>query len=235
MRHRSRPGLTSAVALLLVAAMGGGSIAAAQAPQVQMPKPTVPEIFTLEGEFVRIAYNNEGFATIGYRMAQEEVGKDWVLLAVGITLRKPTKDFTMKRASLSLTTPDGKRLPLPTQQQYQGANLQALNMRAQMMNDSINYFPPDASQPCAIKFFANLDSAFPLAYDQTELSWQRVCLGRLYFNVPGGIQLGQHFLNIKFANSELQVPFRTLSKEDEKVLRKKWDDIKKAHEAALKQ
>jgi len=210
-------------------------MAAAQAPQVQMPKPTVPEIFTLEGEFVRIAYNNEGFATIGYRMAQEEVGKDWVLLAVGITLRKPTKDFTMKRASLSLTTPDGKRLPLPTQQQYQGANLQALNMRAQVMNDSINYFPPDASQPCAIKFFANLDSAFPLAYDQTELSWQRVCLGRLYFNVPGGIQLGQHFLNIKFANSELQVPFRTLSKEDEKVLRKKWDDIKKAHEAALKQ
>jgi len=210
-------------------------MAAAQAPQVQMPKPTVPEIFTLEGEFVRIAYNNEGFATLGYRMAQEEVGKDWVLLAVGITLRKPTKDFTMKRASLSLTTPDGKRLPLPTQQQYQGANLQALNMRAQVMNDSINYFPPDASQPCAIKFFANLDSAFPLAYDQTELSWQRVCLGRLYFNVPGGIQLGQHFLNIKFANSELQVPFRTLSKEDEKVLRKKWDDIKKAHEAALKQ
>jgi len=210
-------------------------MAAAQAPQVQMPKPTVPEIFTLEGEFVRIAYNNEGFATIGYRMAQEEVGKDWVLLAVGITLRKPTKDFTMKRASLSLTTPDGKRLPLPTQQQYQGANLQALNMRAQVMNDSINYFPPDASQPCAIKFFANLDSAFPLAYDQTELSWQRVCLGRLYFNVPGGIQLGQHFLNIKFANSELQVPFRTVSKEDEKVLRKKWDDIKKAHEAALKQ
>jgi len=210
-------------------------MAAAQAPQVQMPKPTVPEIFTLEGEFVRIAYNNEGFATLGYRMAQEEVGKDWVLLAVGITLRKPTKDFTMKRASLSLTTPDGKRLPLPTQQQYQGANLQALNMRAQVMNDSINYFPPDASQPCATKFFANLDSAFPLAYDQTELSWQRVCLGRLYFNVPGGIQLGQHFLNIKFANSELQVPFRTLSKEDEKVLRKKWDDIKKAHEAALKQ
>src|SRR6185436_10788617 len=91
MRHRSRPGRTSAVALLLVAVMGGGGgIAAAQAPQVQMPKPTVPEIFTLEGEFVRIAYNNEGFATLGYRMVQEEVGKDWVLLAVGITLRKPT-------------------------------------------------------------------------------------------------------------------------------------------------
>jgi hypothetical protein len=111
----------------------------------------------------------------------------------------------------------------------------ALNMRAQVNPDSINYFPPEASRPCAVKFFADPNQAMALAYDQVELSSDRVCLGRLYFNVPGGIQLGQHFLNIKFANSELQVPFRTVSKEDEKVLRKKWDDIKKAHEAALKQ
>src|SRR4249920_3571253 len=116
MSHRMLS-LESAVALLLVAVMGGGG-AAAQTPQVKMPQPTVPEIFTLEGEFVRIAYNNEGFATIGYRMVQEEVGKDWVLLAAGITLRKPTKDYELKRTSLSLTTPDGKRIPLPTQQEY---------------------------------------------------------------------------------------------------------------------
>ena len=231
MSNRNRLSLKSAVALL-VAVMGGGGAASAQTPQVQMPQPTVPEIFTLEGEFVRIAYNNEGFASLGYRMVQEEVGKDWVLLAVGITERKPAKDYELKRASLSLTTPDGKRIPLPTQQQYQAANLQALNMRSQVMNDSINYFPADANQPCAIKFFANLDSAFPLAYDQVDLSSQRVCLGRLYFKVPGGIQVGQHFLNIQFKDSELQVPFRTLSKEDEKLLSKKWNDIKKQHEAA---
>jgi hypothetical protein len=65
--------------------------------------------------------------------------------------------------------------------------------------------------------------------------FQRVCLGRLYFKVPGGVQVGQHFLVIKFATSELQVPFRTLSKEDEKLFSKKWNDIKKEHEAALKQ
>jgi hypothetical protein len=67
------------------------------------------------------------------------------------------------------------------------------------------------------------------------LSWNRVCLGRLYFHVPGGIQVGQHWLNIQFEGSKLQVPFRTLTKDEEKMLRKKWEDIKKEHEAAMRE
>jgi hypothetical protein len=33
-----------------------------QKPQVQIPKPGVPEIMTIEGNWVRAAYNNEGYA-----------------------------------------------------------------------------------------------------------------------------------------------------------------------------
>jgi hypothetical protein len=221
-----RPVAAVAAALLLLVTIGVAP-ALAQTPQYTPPKPTVSEIYSLEGEWVRIAYNNEGYATLGYRYAQEQLGQEWMLLTVGITVRKPAPNYKLVRANLSITTPDGKRIPLPTQQEYQGANLMALNMRAQSINDSINYYPPDANQPCAIKFFADVNSAFPLSYDQVELSWQRICMGRLYFKVPGGVQVGQHFLNIKFANSEVQVPFRTLSKEDEKVFRKKWEDVRK--------
>jgi hypothetical protein len=92
----------------------------------------------------------------------------------------------------------------------------------------------DANRACAIKFFGDLDSAHPLAYDEVELSYTRACVGRLYFNVPGGIQVGQHWLNIQFAGSELQVPFRTVSEEDKKLLEKNWDDFKKALDAQLK-
>jgi len=35
----------------------------AVAQQPQAPTATVPEIFTLMGEFVRVAYNNQGFVT----------------------------------------------------------------------------------------------------------------------------------------------------------------------------
>jgi hypothetical protein len=221
-------------AALLLLGMMGGAWAVAQTPQITPPKPTVSEIFSLEGQWVRIAYNNEGYASLGYRYAQQQIGQDWMLLTVGITVRKPAPNYKLVRAKLSITTPDGKRIALPTQQEYRGANLMALNMRAQSINDSINYYPPDANQPCAIKFFADPNSAFPLSYDQVELSWQRVCMGRLYFKVPGGVQVGQHFLNIKFANSEVQVPFRTVSKEDEKILSKKWEEIQKEINASQK-
>jgi hypothetical protein len=155
---------------------------------------------------------------------------------VGITLRKPTKDYKLKRADLSLQTPDGKSIALATQKEYGAANVAALNMRAKVVRDSINYFPSDASRSCALSFFSDLGGPGPrFAMDDADLSWDRVCLGRLYFHVPGGIQVGQHWLNIQFAGSKLQVPFRTLTKEEEKILSKKWDDIKKEHEAALKQ
>jgi hypothetical protein len=246
-------GVTPAIALLLLGIMGGGAtVAAPQEQPVTAAQPSVPELFTLEGEYVMTAYNSEGFASLGYRMANEEIGREWVLLRVGITLRKPKRNYTLKREDLSLQTPDGKTIPLATQKEYGAADVRALNMRAQVITDSINYHPVDASQPCALRFFADLGGPGPApaydryvgdlggpgpesAYDQADLSWERVCLGRLYFHVPGGVQVGQHWLNIQFAGSKLQVPFRTLTKEQESVFRKEWRDLKAQHEAAMKQ
>ena len=61
------------------------------------------------------------------------------------------------------------------------------------------------------------------------------CLGRIYFHVPGGIKTGQHWLNVKFAESEVQVPFRILTKEEAKEFSKTWEDIKEEHDEATKQ
>jgi hypothetical protein len=232
-----RRALVTVVALLLAMAVGGAT-AMGQAPKVTPPQPTVPEIFTIQGQYVRIAYNNEGFATLGYRMAQEEIGKEWMLLEVGVTLRKPTPDYTLKREDLWVTTPDGKTIPLATQKEYSegmGA-VRNLAKRAKVIRTSIDYFPLEADQTCAVRFFADVGGSGPqLAFDEVELSWHRACLGRLYFRVPGGIQVGQHWLNIRFADSSLQVPFRTLTPDEEKLLRKHWEEIKKEHEKALGQ
>lgn len=229
-------GAAVAIAVLLAVVAGGTGVAAGQDKPLTVtpPQPTVPEVFTLMGAFVRIAYNNEGFVTLGYEMANEEQGKEWALLDMGITLRKGVPDYTLTRDHLTLKTPDGKVIPMATNQEYKAANLQGLNRRAKVMRDSINYFPLDADQPCAISFFK--DTASPgMAWDQVELSWQRACVGRLYFHVPGGIQIGQHWLVVKLAGSEVQVPFRVVSEEDEKLLRKKWQDLKKQQEASYKQ
>ena len=66
-----------------------------------------------------------------------------------------------------------------------------------------------------------------MAYDQVEITPDRACLGRIYFHVPGGIAYGQHWLNVKFQNSLVRVPFRILTKEEETLLSKNYKDISK--------
>jgi hypothetical protein len=223
--------LACAVALGAVTAM-----ARQTAPQVVAPKPTVPEVFTLMGQYVRVAYNDQGFVTLGYQTAQESIGQEWILLEVGLTVRSPAKDYRLKREHFSLKVPDGATIALATQQEYGKAGyLRALNNRAKVQRDSINYFPVEASRPCPLQFFASLDgSGRQLAFDEVELSSERACVGRLYFHVPGGIKVGQHWLIVQFADGEVQVPFRILTKEEAREFSKSWQDLKKAHEATYK-
>jgi hypothetical protein len=204
-----------------------------QAPQVQIPKPGVPEIMTLEGRYIRAAYNNEGYAILGYRMANLSVGEPWMLLEVGFSLRDGVKDFELKRDALSLETPDGKTVPLPSNTEYQNANLRALLMREKVQRDAINYFPPNAIRACRIGFFAELESP-AMSWDQVELTNQSACLGRLFFPVAGGIAYGQHWLNVKFPSGVIRVPFRILTKEEDKTLEKHYGDIKKQVDSAFK-
>ena len=221
-------GLSSLSAL----AVPGG--ARAQEPtKVQMPQPGVPQIMTLEGRYVRVAYNNEGYVILGYRVVNQSVGEPWMLLDFGVALRDGVKGYDLKRDAVSLETPDGKTLPLPSVEEYRKANLSALENLAKVKRDSINYFPPNARQACRIGFFAELDQRM-LPWDQVELSDQRGCVGRLFFQVPGGITYGQHWLNVKFANSLVRVPFRVLTKDEDKLLDKNFGDIKKQVDAAFK-
>jgi hypothetical protein len=206
---------------------------AQQPPKVQMPQPGVPEIMTMEGKFVRAAYNNEGYVIIGYQLANRSLGEEWMLLEVGMTVRDRTPDYTLRRDALSLETPDGKTLPLPSISDHRAANTMALQNREKVQRDSINYFPPSATRACAMTFFPDLTSR-ALPRDDVELSNTRACLGRLYFRVPGGIKYGQHWLNVKFEKSLVRVPFRILTEDEERLLSKNYKDIKKQVEDAFK-
>lgn len=216
-------------------------VALGAAPQAQKPAPPTPpipqsgvsQIFTLEGRFVRVAYNNEGYVSLGYHVAQESVGQDWMLLEIGLTLREGQAPFQLERNGLSISTPDGKTVPLPTNTDFLQTDARPLDMLASRMTESINYFPPSANQACRIGFFAANGSGVR-AYDFVELNSSRACVGRLYFHVPGGIKYGQHWLNVKFKNSVVRAPFKIVTKEEEKVLDKNFKDLRKQVEDAFK-
>jgi hypothetical protein len=202
-----------------------GVVGAQELEKLKKPEPVVPEIFTLTGQYVRIAYNAEGFATLGYRIANGSEGEEWMLLEVGATLRKPAKNQTMKRDAFSLMLPDESTIGLATQEEFgKAGHLRALNERGN-----------NANQACAIGFFADpTNQVRSLSYDQVELSWQRACLGRIFFKIPGKIQAGQYYLMVKFENSMLQIPFRIFTKAEDKEFKKKWKGLKKEHDAEYK-
>lgn len=210
-----------------------GDAQAQQKPTVQIPQPGVPEILTMEGKFVRAAYNNEAYVILGYQVSNRSIGDPWMLLEVGMTVMDKTPDYRLTRAAISLETPDGKTIPLPSTTEQREGNVQAIQQRANVQRDSINYFPPRASRACAILFFPDLGSR-ALPYDQVDLSRDRACLGRLYFRIPGGIAYGQHWLNVKFQNSVVRVPFRILTKDEEQFLSKNFKSIDKQVEEAFR-
>ncbi|HSF15186.1 MAG TPA: hypothetical protein VLK65_06505 [Vicinamibacteria bacterium] len=211
-----------------------GNTRTQEKPKVQIPEAGVPEIMTMEGAYIRAAYNNEGYAILGYRLANESLGKEWMLLEFGVTVREGVPDYTMTRDALSLETPDGKTLPLPSLTEYRKSNeVRALQMRERVQRDSINYFPPGAIHACRIGFFSDVEDR-PMPWDEVELSSERACLGRLFFQVPGGIAYGQHWLNVKFQESLIRVPFRILTEDEEKLLSKEFKDIQKQVEEAFK-
>jgi hypothetical protein len=203
-----------------------------QKPIIKIPEPGVPQIMNIEGSFVRAAYNNEGYVILGYKTANMSVGDEWLLLEIGTTLRDGVPSYKLKREDLTLDTPDAQKIPMATVEEYRKANLTALENRAKVARDSINYFPPMASQACRIGFFSELGQTM-LPWEDVELSNLRACMGRLFYHVPGGIKYGQHWLNVKFQNSLIRVPFRILTKDEEKLLNKNYKDIRKQVQEAF--
>ena len=224
--------LVLAVVALVSAAAAHVMAQGQQPPKVKIPESGVPQIMTIEGAFVRAAYNNEGYVILGYRLANESVGEPWMLLDVGMTVRDSVRNYKLTREGVWLDTPDGQKVPLPSNAEFQQANLMALERRSTITKDSISYFPPLANGPCRIGFFAELAQR-AMSFDMVELSPTRACLGKLYFPIPGGIKYGQYWLNVKFEQSLIRVPLRILTKDEEKLLNKNFKSIKQQVEEAF--
>jgi hypothetical protein len=222
------------IALSVACLVTTGRAHSPQQPTVQIPNPGVPQIMTLEANFVRVAYNNEGYVIMGYQIANRTVGDEWVMLDVGITLMEKVPDYRLKREALSLDTPDGT-LPLPSIEEYRQneSKVQPLQNRLKVQRDSIDYFPPWTNGANRLGFFSDLGSR-AMPWNEADVTNNRACLGQLYFHVPGGTKYGQYWLNVKFAQSVVRVPFRLFTEAEEKMLSKNYGSIKKQIDAAFK-
>lgn len=223
-RRRRITWWAAALATLVVAGLGPAATADDMTPS------QAGEQVGIEGTFIRVATNDEGWVVVAYRTANEAVGEEYMLLRVGITLTQTEGAQKITRDGIKLVTPDGRVLPLMTQEEAEkaGGELAMLTKRAAMDSDSVDYFPNAVNRPCNLKLFAAIAAPRAnVAYDEVDVSGTEACVGVLYFHVPGGIQYGNYNLDVKFDNSIVKVPMEIMSKEREEEFTKQWKAAEK--------
>jgi len=192
------------------------------------------------GEYVRRVQNDEAVVVLGYRTANGSIGQEWLMVEVSMTVL-PGHNMTLKREDFWLTTPDGSRVDLATQEEFNKGSgaVRALDARANISRDSLNYLPKRANMPCRIGFFSDASTpARGLTFTQFSMNPDSACGGRLYWIIPDGIKYGQHFLNIQLPDQVMKVPFKIMTKEDlkeAKAMVKEWEKEQKAAKKAAKQ
>jgi hypothetical protein len=203
-----------------------------QPPPSQIPDPGVPDVVRMEGPYIRAAYNDEGWVVLGYRAANRSVGDPWMLLDAGIALGKVRKDQKITRDAVSLSTPDGQTVPLLSNAEYVSANLRAAEYR--VLHVELEFPAGTYARSCPDRdgsrfFYDSAETKYATVYpplDGVKLNPQCRWQGTLYFPVPGGIQYGHYFLNVKFDGSLIRVPFRIMTKDEAKMLDKNYKSIK---------
>ncbi len=206
--------------MIVVLLVGVGGWAAAQEKTETAAQ--AGEQVGIAATFVRVASNDEGWVVLGYGTANESVGGKLMLLNVGLTLTKGDKSQTLYRDDITLVTPKGEQMPLPSQEEFAkvSGDMRPLLQRNSMVGESINYFPVQANEPCRLSFFAY--PGVTLVRDSAELTNRRACTGLIYFELPDGIQLGTYNLDVQFEGGVIRVPFQIMSKEQAKDFEKKW-------------
>jgi hypothetical protein len=157
------------------------------------------------GQYVLRQFGPELWTVLGYRFANSQIGDEWLILEVALSA-PDGQTARVKREDVSLRTPDGKQLSLPSQKEFAEAwgALRPVISKANINRDPLEYFPPNR-QECNIQFFVAPGQG--VSFDEVSLNHLRGCFGRFFVYVPGGIQQGRWVLAIDQPESEIRIPF----------------------------
>ena len=142
---------------------------------------------------------------VDYRFANQSVGDDWIILNVAITSSE-SQAIEVRRGSISVRTPDGRKIPLPSYSDFIDAypEIQSAARRAALASNPLDSIYA-GRRPCDLQFqplpgtIAALESVY--------VNVRKICLGLLFFPVRGGIQPGRWEFIIEFEEFDARVPF----------------------------
>jgi hypothetical protein len=140
---------------------------------------------------------------ISYKFPKLNLGGTWLMLDT--TMAATKAPIEIPRSAISLRTPDGNVVPLASPSQYfeaypqlawsiikDNATREPLGLAIERPVRPLRYFPAGGAG---------------LAFDAEWLDYWHNSYGRLFFELPGGVQEGRYALLINLPESKAVIPF----------------------------
>jgi hypothetical protein len=137
------------------------------------------------------------------RFARYNPEGKWLLLDTAMTATSDPVEIP--RSAIAVRTPDGTVVPLATQAEFElhYSQLAATLLRARVAREPLGYLIPARYRP--LRLFA--PEGVGIAWDSAWLDQFHNSYGRLYFNLPNGVQKGRYELLIHLPNDNVVIPF----------------------------
>jgi hypothetical protein len=120
---------------------------------------------------------------VGYKHAQTHLDRKWILLDTYLSARS-NKPIEVWREDVSLVTPDGKRLGLPSQRRMAEGipDLRRMLNEAKVQRDPLGGYFPGAVREERLGFFAVPGE--DIVFDKVTVNMQTLAYGDIYFESP---------------------------------------------------
>jgi len=148
----------------------------------------------------------EMVAAVAYRQGKKSVAEEWLILAVELTSPRGSGPTIVDRNAISAYTPDGRRLPLTSQDVFV-RNYTRLRIPVEQ---TLQYLPllyrVEPNRMPGDRWFYAV-SAENIGYDEIPMNSSQKFWGPLIFSVPGGVQPGRWRLVFDLEESRPDIPF----------------------------
>jgi hypothetical protein len=142
---------------------------------------------------------------VSYKFADANLGEEWLIVSAALTGQR-AESIEVKQSDISVRTPDGRRIPLPTQKEFIEAysELQSLLRRAAIASEPLEATRAD-KRPCDLNYLRLPGTGG--TRDTIWINQRELCVGMLVFPVQGGVQPGRWMLIVELEESSLEIPF----------------------------
>lgn len=143
---------------------------------------------------------------VGYKHAQAHLDRKWILLDTYLTARS-NKPIEVWREDVSLLTPDGTRLGLPTQRRMAEGipDLRRMLNEAKVQRDPLGGYFPGAVREERLGFFAIPGE--DIVFDKVTVNSRTLAWGDIYFESPKATwEPGIYTLLIKNKDVNVRLP-----------------------------